>query len=59
MTRMRLDAGEEVRISGAKPRVEGERTAQSEIVALKRFKKLMKENAGKLRFSGEKLRNRR
>jgi Arc/MetJ family transcription regulator len=55
MTSIRLDiqlADEAVRILGAKSRTEAVHTALREIVALKRFKALMKKNAGKLKFSG-------
>ncbi len=55
MTSIRLDiqlANEAVRILGAKSRTEAVHTALREIVALKRFKALMKKNAGKLKFSG-------
>jgi hypothetical protein len=38
-------------ILGTKSRAETVRTALQEIVALKRFKKLMKKHAGKLKFA--------
>jgi Arc/MetJ family transcription regulator len=55
MTSMRLDtdlADEAVRVLGAKSRTEAVHVALREIVALKRFKDLMKKNAGKLKFAG-------
>lgn len=55
MTSIRLDlalADEAVRVLGAKSRTEAVHTALREIVALQRFKDLMKKNAGKLSFSG-------
>jgi Arc/MetJ family transcription regulator len=55
MTSIRLDlelADEAVRILGAKSRTEAVHVALREIVALHRFKDLMKKNAGKLSFSG-------
>lgn len=55
MTSIRLDtelADEAVKILGAKSRTEAVHTALREIVALKRFKALMKKNAGKLKFVG-------
>jgi Arc/MetJ family transcription regulator len=53
MTSIRLDtqlADEAVRILGAKSRTDAVHTALREIVALRRFKKLMRKNAGKLEF---------
>jgi hypothetical protein len=53
MTSIRLDtplADEAVRFLGVKSRTEAIR----EIVALKRFKNLMRRNAGKLSFTGER-----
>jgi len=53
MTSIRLDthlADEAARVLGAKSRTEAVHTALREIVALKRFKKLMKKHAGKLKF---------
>jgi Arc/MetJ family transcription regulator len=54
MTSIRLDtdlADEAVKILGAKSRTEAVHVALREIVALKRFKDLMKKNAGKLKFA--------
>jgi hypothetical protein len=42
---------EAARILGTKSRAETVRIALQEIVALKRFKKLMKKHAGKLKFA--------
>lgn len=55
MTSIRLDtdlADEAVKVLGAKSRTEAVHVALREIVALKRFKDLMRKNTGKLRFSG-------
>jgi Arc/MetJ family transcription regulator len=55
MTSIRLDtqlADEAVKILGVKSRTDAVHTALREIVALRRFKKLMKKNAGKLQFAG-------
>jgi len=55
MTSIRLDtalADEAAKILGAKSRTEAVHAALKEIVALKRFKKLMKKHAGKLTFAG-------
>jgi Arc/MetJ family transcription regulator len=55
MTSIRLDthlADEAVKVLGAKSRTEAVHVALREIVALKRFKNLMKKNAGKLLFAG-------
>jgi len=55
MTSIRLDtdlADEAVKLLGAKSRTEAVHTALREIVALNRFKELMKKNAGKLKFAG-------
>jgi Arc/MetJ family transcription regulator len=55
MTSIRLDthlADEAVKVLGAKSRTEAVHVALREIVALKRFKNLMKKNAGKLSFAG-------
>jgi Arc/MetJ family transcription regulator len=55
MTSIRLDihlADEAAKVLGAKSRTEAVHTALREIVALKRFKKLMSKHAGKLSFSG-------
>jgi Arc/MetJ family transcription regulator len=54
MTSIRLDtdlADEAVKVLGAKSRTEAIHVALREIVALKRFKDLMKKNAGKLKFA--------
>lgn len=53
--RLKIDkqlADEAVRIFGAKSRTDAVRIALREVVALRRFKKLMKNNAGKLQFAG-------
>ena len=53
MTSIRLDihlADEAARVLGVKSRTEAVHVALREIVALKKFKKLMAKNAGKLRF---------
>ena len=55
MTSIRLDtdlADEAVRVLKAKSRTDAVHIALREIVALKRFKKLMKKNEGKLSFEG-------
>ncbi len=55
MTSIRLDthlADEAAKILGVKSRTEAVHLALREIVALKRFKNLMKKNAGKLSFDG-------
>jgi len=55
MTSIRLDtdlADEAVKVLGAKSRTDAVHIALREIVALKRFKALMKKNSGKLKFSG-------
>jgi len=55
MTSIRLDtrlADEAAKLLGAKSRTEAVHVALREIVALKRFKALMKKNAGKLSFAG-------
>jgi Arc/MetJ family transcription regulator len=54
MTSIRLDthlADEAAKLLGVKSRTEAVHTALREIVALKRFKKLMRKNAGKLSFA--------
>ena len=54
MTSIRLDtdlADEAVKVLGAKSRTEAVHVALREIVARKRFKDLMKKNAGKLKFA--------
>jgi Arc/MetJ family transcription regulator len=54
MISIRIDthlADEAVRVLGVKSRTEAVHVALQEIVALKRFKKLMKRNAGKLTFA--------
>ncbi|MGA2167015.1 MAG: type II toxin-antitoxin system VapB family antitoxin [Terracidiphilus sp.] len=53
LTSIRLDtklADKAVRVLGAKSRTEAVHMALREIVRLKDFKKLMKENGGKLKF---------
>lgn len=55
MTSIRLDtdlADEAVKLLGAKSRTEAVHAALREIVALNRFKDLMKKNAGKRKFAG-------
>jgi Arc/MetJ family transcription regulator len=55
MTSIRLDthlADEAKKLLGVKSRTEAVHVALREIVALKRFKDLMKKNAGKLSFTG-------
>jgi Arc/MetJ family transcription regulator len=55
MTSIRLDtqlADEAVKILEVKSRTEAVHVALREIVALRRFKDLMKKNAGKLSFDG-------
>lgn len=55
MTSIRLDtdlADEAVKVLGVKSRTEAVHVALREIVALQRFKDLMKKNSGKLKFSG-------
>lgn len=55
MTSIRLDtelADEAARVLGSKSRTEAVHTALREVVALRRFKKLMKKYAGKLEFAG-------
>ncbi len=62
MTSIRLDthlADEAVKVLGVKSRTEAVHVAPREIVALKRFKDLMKKNAGKLSFAGHSDRPRR
>ena len=45
-------ADEAARLLGVKSRTEAVHLALREIVALQRFKKLMKKHAGKLKFEG-------
>jgi Arc/MetJ family transcription regulator len=55
LTSIRLDthlADEAAKVLGVKSRTEAVHVALREIVALKRFKELMKKNAGKLSFAG-------
>jgi len=55
LTSIRLDtdlADEAAKILGLKSRTEAVHVALKEIVALKRFKNLMKKHAGKLMFAG-------
>jgi Arc/MetJ family transcription regulator len=55
MTSIRLDtnlADEAAKILGVKSRTEAIHVALSEIVALKRFQKLMNRQSGKLSFDG-------
>jgi Arc/MetJ family transcription regulator len=56
MTSMRLDirlADEAKKALGVKSRTEAVHVALREVVSLKRFKDLMKKNAGKLSFAGD------
>ena len=56
MTSIRLDtrlADEAVKVLGVKSRTEAIRVSLREIVALQRFKNLMRRNAGKLSFTSE------
>ena len=55
LTSIRLDidlADEAKKVLGVKSRTEAVHVALREIVALERFKALMKKNSGKLKFSG-------
>ena len=55
LTTIRLDthlADEATKVLGGKSRTEAVHVALREIVALKRFKRLMRKNAGKLAFAG-------
>jgi Arc/MetJ family transcription regulator len=55
MTTIRLDtqlADEAAKILGARSRTEAVHMALREIVALRRFKELMKKHSGKLKFVG-------
>jgi Arc/MetJ family transcription regulator len=55
MTSIRLDthlADEAARVLGVKSRTEAVHVALREIVALKRFKDLMRRHSGKLSFAG-------
>jgi len=55
MTSIRLDihlADEAKKVLRVKSRTEAIHTALREVVALQRFKNLMKKNAGKLSFAG-------
>ncbi|HYM06916.1 MAG TPA: type II toxin-antitoxin system VapB family antitoxin [Terriglobales bacterium] len=55
LTSIRLDtdlADEAAKVLGVKSRTEAVHVALREIVALKRFKDLMRKNAGKLSFAG-------
>jgi len=55
LTSIRLDthlADEAAKVLGVKSRTEAVHVALREIVALKRFKELMRKNAGKLSFAG-------
>jgi Arc/MetJ family transcription regulator len=57
LTSIRLDtqlADEAAKVLGVKSRTEAVHMALREIVALKRFKALMKKNAGKLSFAGHR-----
>jgi Arc/MetJ family transcription regulator len=55
LTSIRLDtalADEAAKVLGVRSRTAAVHAALREIVALKRFKKLMRKHAGKLRFAG-------
>jgi Arc/MetJ family transcription regulator len=55
ITTIRLNtklADEAVKVLGVKSRTEAVHMALEEVVALRRFKKLMKKNTGKLAFRG-------
>jgi Arc/MetJ family transcription regulator len=55
LTSIRLDtqlADEAAKVLGVKTRTEAVHVALREVVALRRFKNLMKKNAGRLKFSG-------
>lgn len=55
LTSIRLDirlADEAAKVLGAKSRTEAVHLALREVVATKRFKELMKKNAGKHKFTG-------
>ncbi len=55
LTSMRLDTqltDEAAKVLGAKSRTEAVHAALREIVALRRFKNLMRKHAGKLTFAG-------
>jgi Arc/MetJ family transcription regulator len=55
LTSIRLDthlADEAAKVLGVKSRTEAVHVALREIMALKRFKHLMRKNAGKLAFAG-------
>ncbi len=57
MTSIRLDrrlADEAVRVLGVKSRTEAIHVSLREIVALKKFKNLMRKNARKLSFAGHR-----
>lgn len=57
LTSIRLDthlADEAAKALGVKTRTEAVHIALREVVALKRFKDLMKKNAGKLKFLGHR-----
>ena len=57
LTSIRLNtqlADEAAKVLGVKSRTEAVHAALREIVALKRFKALMKKNAGKLAFAGHR-----
>ncbi|MGH9624070.1 MAG: type II toxin-antitoxin system VapB family antitoxin [Bryobacteraceae bacterium] len=61
MTSMRLDAGladEAARLLGVKSRTEAVHAALREVVALMRFKELMRKHAGKFSFAGHDERHR-
>jgi len=57
LTSIRLDtrlADEAARVLGVRTRTEAVHIALREVVALKRFKNLMKKNAGKLKFAAHR-----
>ena len=51
-TSIKLNVNEAAKVLGVKSRTEAVHVALREIVALKRFKKLMRKHAGKLSFAG-------
>jgi Arc/MetJ family transcription regulator len=57
LTSIRLDiqlADRAAKVLGVKTRAEAVHVALREVVALKRFKDLMKKNAGQLKFAGHR-----
>lgn len=57
LTSIRLDtrlADEAAKVLGVKSRTEAVHVALKEVLALRRFKNLMRKNAGKLSFEGDR-----